>query len=112
MALTTAQETALNSMCISAQDVSLGTVIKTAEEAIDGVVRGTHLVTAGEASASTLDIVTGLASITGFIVQIYRADLELGLQKVTEATGTLTVADNSTDYVVTEDDVINYIAYE
>ena len=111
MALTAAQVILLNNMCISAQNVSLGTAIQTLETAEAGVARGTHLVTAGEETAGTLDIVTGLAAIVGFVVQVYRADILLDSYTVTAATGTLTVADNSTTYVVTENDVINYIAY-
>lgn len=111
MAITNAEKTLLNNMNPASQRVGLGDELQSAQASIEGVARGTHTVTAGEETAGTLDIATGLTTVIGFIVQVYRADILLTAYDVSEATGTLTIATNGTDYVVTENDVINYIAY-
>ena len=118
MAISDTNETNLNKMNVYAQRVELGTVIQTAQEDIvtnaastAAIIKGSHVVTSGEGTAETLDIISGLAVVTGWVIQIYRSDLLLTAQKVTEATGTLTIATNSTAYVMAEDDVINYIIY-
>lgn len=75
------------------------------------VTGGSHTVTSGEASAHAAVIDTGLTTVDTFIVQITRAGVVLAEADVSEALGSITVADNSTDYVVTTGDVINWIAY-
>ena len=111
MAITSTQLVGLNSMCKTANTYGLGTIIAALEASIDGEVKGTHAVTADEETAGTLDIDSGLDSIEGFLVQVYRSDILLDSYDVSVSEGTLTVATNSTDYVVTEADVINYIVY-
>jgi len=111
MAITNAEVTLLNNMNPAAQRSALGTELQTTQNTVASVVRGTHTVSAAEESAGTLDIATGLTTVAGFIVQVYRADILLTAYDVSEATGTLTIATNGSDYVVTEDDVINYIVF-
>ena len=74
-------------------------------------VSGTHTVTAGEAGANTLAIVTGKADAVGMIVQIFRSNVDtVSDAAISLASGTLTVADGST-YSVTANDVINWIVF-
>jgi hypothetical protein len=89
---------------------SLRNNLETIEAAIPA--KGTHTVTAGEETAGTLSVDTGLTAPTGFIVQILRAgavatsDAALSLSD-----SDLVVADGST-YAMTDGDVINWIAFE
>jgi hypothetical protein len=72
---------------------------------------GVHIVTAAEETAETLDITLN-KSCTGFVVTILssaglvKADADISIDG-----DTLTIATNSTDFVLTEDDVINYICF-
>jgi hypothetical protein len=76
------------------------------------LVGGTHTATSGEATAGTLDIDTGLSSITAFLLQIYRSDVPDHTDAdVSVSGGTITVADGAATYAVTAGDVINWIAF-
>lgn len=81
-----------------------------------GVSRyGSHVVTAGEVTATHADIVTGLADLTlsHGAVAIYRAGTNVtavagaGITEV--SAGTLRIADSGT-YVLTAGDVVNWFA--
>jgi hypothetical protein len=73
------------------------------------VKRGVHTVTGGEATANAAAIATGLAAATGFIVQVYRAGVNVMADAVvTLAGGTLTIADGASTYNMTAGDVINW----
>ena len=111
MAITNAEKAILNGMNPAAQRSALGDELQATQQSVEGVVRGTHTVTAAEEVAGTLDIDTSLTTATGFVAQVYRSDILLADYDVSLATGVLTVATNGTDYVVTEDDVINYIVF-
>lgn len=111
MAINSNQTDALNNMCITANTYGIGTIIASIQSALASEVKDSHVVTADEETAGSVDLATGLTSVNGFLVQVYRSDILLGSYDVSESEGTITVATNSTDYVVTEDDVINYIAY-
>ena len=76
-----------------------------------GCVRaGIHTVTSGEATAGTLDITTGLSSVSAHVVQILRSGaVATSDAAVSESSGTLTVADGSS-YSVTASDAIHWIA--
>lgn len=113
MAISDSVKTKLNRMNRAAQDAVLGTVVQTLQTEMDAAIAGktgTHTVTSGEQTAGTLSINTGV-TITGFIVQIYRSGKLLTAQAASAATTVLTVATNSTNYVVTTGDVINYIVF-
>lgn len=72
---------------------------------------GRHVVTAGEATANTLDIETGMTVISSQIVQVLRAgNVVTSDADVTVTDGTITVADGSS-FNLTADDVINWVAY-
>jgi len=117
MAISDVNKTRLNRMNRAAQDAELGTAFQTAQTNITTlqtntakVVRGTYTAVAGDASAGYKTINTGV-TISGFIVQVYRANILLGSYKVTATTTNLKVETNSTDFVLTTDDVINYIVW-
>lgn len=110
MSLSDAVVAKLNKMNRAAQDASLGTLLK----GIGGLYpnAGTHTVTAGEATAGEAAIDTGMASASVFLVQVFRAGVNvLGDGVVTLAAGVLTVADGASTYSITEDDVINYVVF-
>ena len=73
---------------------------------------GTHTVVSGEATAETLDIATGLAGATVFIVQIFRSGvMVMNDAVVSMAAGVLTVANGAATYDLTADDLINWIVF-
>jgi hypothetical protein len=75
------------------------------------VVGDLYTATAADASAGTTDIVTGLTTVASYVVMILRSDaIATSDAAVSEATGTLTIADGST-YTLTADDVIHWIAF-
>lgn len=75
------------------------------------LAKGSHEVTAGEETAGTLTIDTGLAAPVGFVVQILRAGAVATSDAVVSLSDSdLVVADGAT-YSVTEGDVINWIAF-
>jgi predicted RecA/RadA family phage recombinase len=76
-----------------------------------------HTVTAGEASANQADIATAFAEAPdGWIVQIYRAGVDVKSDAIITALsggdlGKIRVADGAATYAVTENDVINVLAW-
>jgi hypothetical protein len=117
MAIGTAGETKLNSMCGAAAAVALGTAVKNLETSAaalggaSGLVKGNYTVVAGDDTANTKSIATGLTAITGFIVQVYRADILMSSIKVVATDGNLVVSDNSSTYVLTTGDKIYWTAW-
>ena len=76
------------------------------------VVAGSHVTTAGEATANEVAIATGLSSIDSMIVQVLDAgnNVVTADADITEAAGTVTVADGAT-YNTVAGQIINWIAY-
>lgn len=115
MAITDAQAATINNAMAANQRVSLGTIVQGLQTSVASMnlVRGSHAVTAGEATAETLDIDTGDATlVTGFMVQIYRSDVDVKLDaEVSLDAGVLTVASGASTYTMAEGDVINYIVF-
>lgn len=69
--------------------------------------RGSHTVTGAEATAETLDIDTGKADASAFIVQVYRSGVNvMSDAEVSIDEGVLTVANGAATFSLTEDDVI------
>ena len=99
MAISSTNKAKLNKMNRAAQNVSLGDLL---------AARQTTTVTAAQATASAVVIDTGLTAVEGFIVNIYRSGSLVQDQKVTSSGGNITINSGS---AVTEDDVINWIAY-
>lgn len=120
IAISDTQKVALDKMCMTAKNVTLGTVIQTLGtnvdnlgeivDSLDTIAAGTHIVSSSEGTAETCTIDTG-KTITGFIVQIYRSGKLTTNYAVSASTTNLTIATNSTDYVLTSGDVINYIIF-
>lgn len=74
------------------------------------IVGGSHTVTAGEQTAGTLNIATGLTSIGAQIVQIIRSGNEVNGAAISASGANIVVATNGATYVVTTGDVINWLA--
>ena len=75
-------------------------------------VAGTYTATSADAGANKSVINTGKADATGFIVQVIRANIEITAKaKISMAAGVISVEDNSTDFDVTDGDVIHWIVY-
>ena len=72
---------------------------------------GVHTVTSTEAGANKVEINTGMAGATGFIVQVLRSGIVLGSAKASITAGVLKIEDNSTNYDVTAGDVISWIVF-
>lgn len=115
--LTTKMESDLNRANKASQNATLGTRLKGAEDDIDDletnyIYRGKATVSSAQATANAVDIVTGLAAVSAYIVQIYKSGVDVKADAVMSqpAAGTLRIADGST-YSVTEGDVISWIAW-
>ena len=75
-------------------------------------VAGTYTATSADAGVNKSVINTGKADATGFIVQVIRANIEITAKaKISMAAGVISVEDNSSDFVVTNGDVIHWIVY-
>lgn len=110
MAISDVVKSKLNKMNRAAQDALLGTVVQDLQNGFAGIVKGSYTVIAADQTAGSKTINTGI-TITGFIVQVYRAGILLSSYKVTATTTNLKVETNGSDYVVTTGDVIKYIVY-
>lgn len=106
-------ELASNGETITGTNTDKGVTPAGVAAKLDAFVKaGAHTVIADEATAETLDITTGLAGATVFIVQIFRSDvMVLGDAEVSMAAGVLTIANGSATYDLTADDVINWIVF-
>jgi len=75
-------------------------------------VAGTYTSTTADASANKSDINTGKPDASGFIVQVIRSNIETTAKaKISMAAGVISVEDNSSDFAVTNGDVIHWIVY-
>jgi hypothetical protein len=117
MAITNSQASKINKMNRASQDANLGTAFQTVQTDIATLqtgsaklVTGKYAIVAADQTAGYKTINTGI-TISGFIVQVYRAGILLGSAKVTATTTNLKVETNGSDYVITTGDVINYIVF-
>ncbi len=75
-------------------------------------IGGTYTSTSADASANKSVINTGKPDATGFIVQVIRSNIETTAKaKISMAAGVISVENNSSDFVVTNGDVIHWIVY-
>ena len=75
-------------------------------------VAGTYTSTTADASANKSVINTGKADATGFMVQVIRSNIEITAKaKISMAAGVISVEDNSSDFAVTNGDVIHWIVF-
>jgi hypothetical protein len=110
MAISNAQRDKINKMNRAAQDASLGTVVQDLQGL--SVKSGTYTMVAADQTAGSKAIATGLGkNITGFMVQIYRANVLVSGATITKSSANLTIATNGSTYVVTTGDVVNYIVW-
>lgn len=88
--------------------IALNTAARTANTGITKAAA--YTVTAGDDTANTKTIATGLTAITAKVVQIMRANVTVtGDAAISVSSGNIIVADGST-YVLTAGDIINWIA--
>lgn len=102
---------AINVASGGAVNIASGGSLKYNTVAFTGaVVGGSYSVTAGDDTANTKAITTGLSTITTQVVQVLRSGKNVASDiAISVSGGTLTVADGST-YVLTSGDVIKWIA--
>ena len=75
-------------------------------------VGGTYTATATDASAGKVEIATGKPEAVGFVVTILRGGADVTAKaKISIAAGVLKIQDNSSDFDVTNGDVIHWIAF-
>lgn len=113
MAITAAQATKIDRSNRACQDASLGTAFKAAQEDIitlQNLKSGVHTVTAGEVTATKVEIDTTI-TLNGALVSITRSNLQLGQAKITLTGTILKIESNSSNYVLTAGDLINFIAF-
>jgi hypothetical protein len=109
--ITATQKTKLNKMNRASQDVSLGTLIQGFQGA------SVTTVSAAQASASSVAIVTGLSSVSGFVFQQYRSGSLIpyptGSQVfyTTNVTGTVTISNPAANIIKTSD-VIRLVSFQ
>jgi len=116
MAISDANAATINKMNVAAQRVSLGTAFQSAQtdiaalEAVNLITSGSTLVTATHANASAVVIYTGPSTISGYIMNIFRAGSALSTdQYVSVSSGSLTIGPAT--YVVTANDKIMWMVY-
>jgi hypothetical protein len=92
-------------------DIQSGGELSYRDLAFSGAVRaGMHTVTAGEASANTAVIATGITVPTAMFLNIFRASADVKSDaRGTFSGGNLTVIDGAATYNVTENDVISWL---
>jgi hypothetical protein len=116
MTLTAKEISDLNTMNVAAQNVALGTLVSPLDSDIATLLEavganiGTHIITETEASASTIEIETGITSISGWLLSINRSGSTVTYDaKATVASGSvLKIEDGASTYVTSASDVITY----
>lgn len=82
------------------------------EAEAQAMAAGTYTAVAGDATANTLDIDTGLDALSSYLVQIFRSGVQINSdQAVSVSAGVITVADGASTYAITAGDVINWVAF-
>lgn len=109
--ITATQKSKLNKMNRASQDVSLGTLV----QGFQGSSATT--VSAGQASASSVAIDTGLDSVAGYVFQQFRSSGSLVIPTsgsqyyVKNASGTVTISSPAANVIQTGD-IINLISFQ
>ena len=104
MKLTASQITKLNKMNRAAQDIALGTALGTM------AVTGKVSASSAQAGASAIVITTGLTSVTGYTLQRFISG-SATLDYVVNSSGSLTVTAVTGGSIITEGDVVNWLAW-
>ena len=108
--ITATQKAKINKMNRASQDVSLGTLVQGFQGA------SATSVSSAQASASSVAIVTGLTSVTGFIFQQYRSgslipNLSGSQLYTTNSAGTVTISSPAANVIQTGD-VIRLVTFQ
>lgn len=115
MALTAKEIYDLNNENVAAQNVALGTTLSAilSGTVAGGVVRGSYTAVSGDDVNNYMQIASGLAAIAGWMVQVYRAGVNVMADAVVtvQSTTSLRVADGGATYVVTAGDVLKYMIW-
>jgi hypothetical protein len=107
MTWTDKQKNDLDNSMVAAQSVNLGTILG---GLFDGM--GVHTVTASEDSASAVRISAPIDSISGWFVQVYRAQkLASSDVKVSGSSGSILLIENGSSYNMAAGDVIQYLIF-
>lgn len=108
MAISALNVKQLNKMNRAAQNAQLGNTIQALQNLF---AKGVYTVVSADQTATTVSIPVGM-TVTGFIVQILRAGKDItAAAAISGSTTNLVVATNSTNYVLTTGDQINWIVY-
>lgn len=114
MAITNTQASAINKMNVASQRAGLGTAFQSLQNTVGVIDKvGTYTVTAADVTATAATL-TSTSAINGFIIQIFRSNNQVpGCKATVGGTGstTLSIATNGSTYVLTANDVINYILF-
>lgn len=104
----------LNDRLLRVQFVALaGTPAGTNDPIVTGFAAGKHVVTAGEDTAGTVSIDTGLTGPDAINVMILRAGVPIFSDQAVSISGAnIVVADGGATYQLTEDDEIHWFAYD
>lgn len=113
--LTSKQIEDLNNSMVAAQNPQLGTLLEALLSGTSGAgsLRDSYTATADDATAGFALIPSGLAAISGWLVQILRAGVEVTADAVmtVDSTTNLKVADGGATYTLATGDVINFIIW-
>lgn len=90
--------------------MSVGNILQDLDNATLDNGRGVHAVytvTSADATANTVSLTLDLPAIDGFLVQIYRSNVEVKADAVISASGkVLTIADGASTYALTAGDKV------
>jgi len=123
--ITAAEEAQINKMNIAAQRADLGTVIEevqaiayansgsiqTLEGSVGTVVTGCQTATLADVDGSAIDLLTGTTGIAGFIVDGFVSGSNIDDFKVINSGSNLTITSASSGYIISVDDVYNWIVW-
>ena len=90
------------SLIVPLQQVLMGTLLNSS---------GSYTAVSADASASSLTIAPGVATISGFIFQIKRSGSVVGTDAWAEASGSKITITDAGSYSVTTGDVVTYHAW-
>jgi hypothetical protein len=95
------------------KDIQIQGWLKDVNDNFDSIgERNSYTVVSDDATAETVDIDTGKADATSFIVQIWRSGvMVMEDADVSIDAGVLTVANGAATYALTADDVITWIVF-
>jgi len=110
MTISASQIAKINKMNKASQTPSLGTVVAALQNG--AVVSGSITVNATHTNGSAVVINSGLGTIKGHIVQVYKSGSSIYGHYVSNASGSITIMANASgSYLLTAGDNIEYIVW-